>query len=57
MANLMIKSHMFLLKREIVRQLVLAFDDIYPILGIEFDKVLNNTPNEKNVFKRITESL
>jgi Winged helix-turn-helix DNA-binding len=49
--------NMFLLKREIVEQLVRAFNNIYPILGIEFDKILKNMPNERNTFKMLTESL
>jgi predicted transcriptional regulator len=49
--------NMFLLKREIIEQLVRTFNSIYPILGIEFDKVLKNMPNERNAFKKITESL
>jgi hypothetical protein len=48
---------MFLLKREIIEQLVYAFNKIYPFLGLEFDKVSKNMPNEKNAFKKITESL
>lgn len=49
--------NMFLLKREIIEQLVRTFNNIYPILGVEFDKVLKNMPNERNAFKRLTESL
>jgi len=49
--------NMFLLKREIVEQLIVAFNNIYPILGIEFGKVLKNMPNEREAFKRMTESL
>lgn len=49
--------NMFLLKREIVEQLVRTFNNIYPILGIEFGKVLKNMPNERNAFKILTESL
>lgn len=49
--------NMFLLKREIIEELIGAFNNIYPILGIEFDKVLENMPNERGAFKRMTESL
>jgi hypothetical protein len=49
--------NMFLLKTEIVERLIRAFNNIYPILGIEFDKVLKNMPNERNAFKKMTESL
>ena len=47
---------MFILKREIIEQLECAFNNIYPILGLEFDKVLKNMPNEREDFKMMTES-
>lgn len=49
--------NIFLLKREIIEQLVRTFNNIYPILGVEFDKVLKSMPNERNAFKRMTASL
>ena len=48
--------NMFLLKREIIEQITYAFNNIYPTLGLEFDKILKYMPNEREDFKRMSES-
>jgi len=50
-------ANKFLFDNRINNKLIHAFDEIYPLLGYEFNEIIENMPNNIDSYKKFIESL